>query len=376
MSFDLVSWLRGSALPFWSETGFDAASGMFVERAGLDGRPLLEVPRRVMVQARQIFVFVEAEARGWHRGGALAEAAAETMVRNFRRDDGSWIFSAARDGRAVDETRDFYALAFVLLALASLKRLTGADYWLGLADATLDFLDAHLATPETGGYAESFPRKSVSRRQNPHMHLLEALLALDETAPGSAYRRRAEAMIRLFESRFLQGPHPVLVEYFDDDLRPVTSSPFAFEPGHHFEWAWLLARNAALCGRSQQSTLAGRLCDVALRFGGTTDGVFFDEVDGDGATLVRSTRLWPSTEAIRASALGLCAGSTTNPGRLAEAMYEQFLAQATKGCWIDHLGPDRRPLSTYVPASSLYHLVGAATAFAPITSPQQRPHCP
>ncbi len=375
MSFDLVSWLRGSALPFWSETGFDAVSGMFIERADLKGRPLLEVPRRVMVQARQIFVFVEAEARGWHRGGALAEAAAETMVRTFRRDDGSWIFSAARDGRPVDETRDFYALAFVLLALASLKRLTGADYWLGLADATLGFLDARLTTPGTDGYAESLPEKSGPRRQNPHMHLLEALLALDEMAPGGAYRRRAEAMLRLFETRFLHGPHPVLVEYYDNDLRPLIGAPFSFEPGHHFEWAWLLARNAALCGKSQHATLAARLCEVALRFGGTSDGVFFDEVDGGGTALVRSTRLWPCTEAIRASALGLCGSSATGPERLAEAMQEQFLAQATEGCWIDHVAADRQPLSAYVPASSLYHIVGAAGAVADVTSGQQRPHC-
>ena len=367
MSFDLVSWLRDSALPFWGEAGFDAASGMFVERADLEGRPLFEVPRRVMVQARQIFVFAEAEARGWHPGGSLAEAAAETMVGTFRRDDGSWIFAAARDGRPVDETRDFYALAFVLLALASLKRLTGADYWLGLADATLEFMDAYLATPETGGYAESYPRKQGLRRQNPHMHILEALLALDEAAPGGPYRQRAETMIRLFESRFLHGPHPVLVEYYDDGLRPAAGAPFAFEPGHHFEWAWLLSWNAALSGRSPQSACA-RLCAVALRFGRTPDGVFFDEVDGDGSIRAPATRLWPCTEAIRASALGLCGGSAPSPGRLAEAMSIRFLAPATKGCWIDHIAADRQPLSTYVPASSLYHLTGAATAIAAVTS--------
>ena len=370
LTFDLVAWLRQSALPLWSDVGVDKASGMFVERLDLNGAPLSEVPRRLMVQARQIFVFAEAHARGWYSGGELAERAGEMMVRSFFRDDAGWIFSVTPEGRPVDETRDLCAHAFVLFALASLNRLTGSDHWLKLAEETIGFLDANLSTPATGGYAESVPAKPGPRRQNPHMHLLEALIALDEQSPGGTYRRRAGQIIDLFETRFLHGSSPVLVELYDDDLRPTVKPPFCFEPGHHFEWAWLLTREAALAERPRSSAIADHLCDVAHLFGRTKDQVFFDEVDGSGHALVRSTRLWPCTEAIRATAsrLGHARQSLTSLQALVEAMQRRFLAGAPDGCWIDHLGADDRPLSQYVPASSLYHIVGAAIAIADVGS--------
>ena len=288
------------------------------------------------------------------------------MVRVFRRDDGSWIFAAAPDGRPADETRDLYAQAFVLFALAHLKRLTGSDRWLALADATLRFLDAQLSTPETGGYAESWPAANGPRRQNPHMHLFEALLALDAVAPGGPYRHRADTLRVLFETRFLHGPAPVVGECYDAALRPAGGPPFAFEPGHHFEWAWLLAQDAAAQGRDRPPDLAARLCDIARRLGSTDAGAFVDEASDAGAVTLGSMRLWPLAEAIRATALGLHggAGPTPGPRSLLDALARLFLRPAPAGCWIARLDRHGRPASPSVPASSLYHIMGAAVATA------------
>ena len=74
-----AGWLCRQALPLWSNAGHDEHG--FVERLALDGTPQPDVPRRLMVQARQIHAFAIAARRGWYPGAAdLALRAGETMV--------------------------------------------------------------------------------------------------------------------------------------------------------------------------------------------------------------------------------------------------------------------------------------------------------
>jgi mannose-6-phosphate isomerase len=57
-----------------------------------------------------------------------------------------------------------------------------------------------------------------SKRQNPHMHLLEAYLALDEAAPGRGYLDRAGALIGLFKGRLFDPEVGVVREHFIERL--------------------------------------------------------------------------------------------------------------------------------------------------------------
>src|SRR3546814_3490592 len=60
----LRSWASDVLLPFWATAGFDSRHGAFVEKFAPDGAPSSEDYTRVRVQARQIFVFSHAPARG------------------------------------------------------------------------------------------------------------------------------------------------------------------------------------------------------------------------------------------------------------------------------------------------------------------------
>lgn len=378
MRFDLVAWLRDRALPLWGEVGFDRRSGLFHEALDLEARPIAAAPRRLMVQARQIHAFVLAEMSGWYPGGERAEQAAGQMLRRFmnRGEAGGFAFSVDANGAVHDGERDLYAQAFALFALAWMARLTGRSSYLDVADATLAFLDARMATPETGGYRETFPGTHRPRRQNPHMHMVEALLALHEADPDRGYLSRAEGLIALMERRFLHGAGPVLVEFYDERLRPRPASPYPFEPGHHFEWAWLLAEHARLTSRPVPA-LALRLYDVAA---GTLarDGSIADIVDEAGSIRSGSTRLWPHTEALRATTLAFPSDRTSHQADLREKavalLFGRFLGPARDGCWIDRCDEAGRPLSSTVPASSLYHIAGAARRLteAPLASTEPR----
>lgn len=359
------AWLREQALPLWATSGFDAEAGRFEEGLSFEGKRLPEVPIRLLVQARQIFVFALAHRRHRYPGAdALVERAFKSLQSDYFRPDGrdGWAFSIARDGSVVDSTRDLYAHAFVLLAVASYVRTTGKREGLALAHETLTFLDRDMAAPQGGGYLESVPVREGPRRQNPHMHLFEAMLALWECSGDRQFLDRAVKLVDLFADRFFQGEQGVLAEYFDAAMAPAAGSGAIVEPGHHFEWCWLLRRHEGATGDDRIAAIVDRLYAHANRNGFDTEGLIVDEVRPDGTIVKASRRLWPMTEAIKcnlAEAARGRSGSLENACALTALLYEQFLSGAPRGGWIDRLGEDGARLGDFMPASSLYHLVGA-----------------
>ena len=352
----LRDWLINQSLPLWGEAGWDERTGLFIESLDELGQPLSDLPRRLMVQARQIFVFSIAAKRGWsgiarHR----VERAADAMIRFYHQRDGNpgWVFSVDRAGTPVDPRRDFYTLSFVLLALANWAEISGDRRALSLADETLDFLDSRMAHPE-GGYVDGLPLPADGQlRQNPHMHLLEAVLALHRVKPGEGYLDRARSLVSLLQSRFLQGRPPVLAEFFDSDWAVRGGADVSFEPGHHFEWVWLLWLYAKLAG-DPLPEIAASLWSAAIEFGLGPGPILYDEASLGRGILQRSTRLWPYCEAAKAARI--LSPSTTASADFLTALQTRFLGPAVRGSWVDRFDADGVPKSRLAPASSLYHI--------------------
>jgi mannose/cellobiose epimerase-like protein (N-acyl-D-glucosamine 2-epimerase family) len=360
----LLGWAVGQALPLWAGAGFDREHERFEERLTLAGARLPDVPVRVMVQARQIHSYALAHRRGWYRDvDGLVGRAYRSMVRDYHRRDGQpgWLFSIHRDGRPAGTQRDLYGHAFVLLAIGSYVGATGDRTALALADETLADLDRHMRATG-GGYVDAIPPIDAMRRQNPHMHVFEALLTLWSHSGEGRYLARAGEMFGLFAGRFFQPGPGVLVEYFDDGLMPA-SGPMGgiVEPGHQLEWLWLLRWY-----ERESGTAVGRYADAlyahADRYGTDAAGLIVDELLVDGSVRTASRRLWPMTEAIKAhlveARLGR-AGAAAKAQALADRLFERFLSPAMPGGWIDRLDAAGNPAAEFMPASSLYHLLGA-----------------
>lgn len=362
----LTDWARMHALPLWATVGYDAGKDRFEEQLTIAGERMRDGPIRLMVQARQVHVYALAARRGWYEPALpLVERAFRSMQRDYHRRDGrdGWAFSIMRDGKIADPVRDLYAHAFVLLAVASYVDATGKSAALTIADETLAFLDANLLAPQGGGYVEAVPRRAGYRRQNPHMHLFEALLALWECSQQSRYLERAEELFVLLKSRFFQSGSGALIEYFDDGLRPASGlDGTVVEPGHHYEWCWLLRKFERVTGRQDPGSLVDALYAHADRNGFDPEGLVVDEIFADGTPKTRSRRLWPMTEAIKCN---LVEGARGRTGCLDKAavltglLSARFLEPALQGGWIDRLDADGRPICGLVPASSLYHVMGA-----------------
>jgi mannose-6-phosphate isomerase len=360
----LRAWATDLALPLWARTGFDSRTGRFEERLSFDLEAVPEAPLRLMSQARQIYVYALAARRGWYNGAIdIVEHAFGSMIRDFYRADDAngWIFSIRRDGSPADPRRDLYGHAFALLAIASYVGATGKRQSLALADDTLTFLDATLAAP-IGGYLEGLPTVDDIRRQNPHMHLFESLLALWEASGEQRYLDRADRIFGLFSARFFHSEPGVLGEYFTTDLAPAPGEKGRIvEPGHHYEWVWLLRRYRPHWSQHVE-IFAEALYRHADANGYDAHGFVMDELLADGSPRLRSRRSWPVTEAIKANiveAMQGRAGAEDKAVRLTGLLLQNFLAERHRGGWMDRLDAAGMPAVDFMPASTLYHVMGA-----------------
>ena len=361
----LLGWATDAAFPLWATTGFDFDHGRFEERLTLRAERLPDAPIRLLSQARQIYAYALAARRGWYPGAAvLVEQAFASMVRDYRGRDGrgGWIFSIARDGAVSDPRRDFYAQTFVLLAIASYVQATGKRQALALADETLAFIDRDLRAPQRRWLRGGLPPADGLRRQNPHMHLFEGLLSLWECSGDARYLTRAGELFGLFASRFFRPDPGILGEYFTADLQPADGVAGSLvEPGHHYEWIWLLRRFEQISGRSVQPYVDA-LYDFADRHGFDDAGLIVDAA----ARRRLPSRPIPAGLADRRGDQGqpgrssIGAGPVGDKGRaLAVLLRDHFLTSDPAGGWHDRLDHNGACLSRFMPASTLYHLACA-----------------
>ncbi|SDM89468.1 AGE family epimerase/isomerase [Maricaulis salignorans] len=359
----IAQWGVQTALPFWAAHGWDDVHGGFAESIALDGSVIIGEARRVRVQARQIYVFARAHHEGWFDGLGRATEAASLLRQRAWQVDGQpgWVHLLTETGAVADPVRDLYDHAFILLALAWLGRASGDVQWFDLAGETLDFLDAEMADP-AGGYRESVSGPQWPRRQNPHMHLFEALLALYEASGDPQVLARAKSIKTLFDTVFHDAGVSVVREFFDADWARATGDLGAVvEPGHLCEWSWLLHEFHRLSGEALDPA-AIALFETAMRLGvnGRT-GLLCAAVNARGEVLDGSSRTWMQTEWLRTAALMRRLG---HPGadaylqRAGDGILNYHLKNAVAGGWIDRFDAVGQARSDRIPASTLYHAFG------------------
>jgi mannose-6-phosphate isomerase len=362
-------WLLWKAAPLWAERG-RTKSGLFAERISLAGQPDSSY-FRTFVQARHIFSFIIIGKMGWD--GPWQELVGETLdvlIANAVRTDGLFVHRLDAQAQPLDHRADLYDQAFVLFALGvaggALERVDCFD----LAEALLDTLEKRWKHP-LGGFCEGEIADSAVRRQNPHMHLLEALLALKEASGRIRFVEAAHEIAELARDRFIDPESGALSEYFTDDLQAVAGTEGCIaEPGHCFEWAWLFERLGAN-GWDAGRVLSDRLTGFARRCGiDATRNVAVNEVLTDGSVHNAGARLWPQTERLKAAVARLRRLNSDDEAEevLAAALgLEQYLNLPIQGLWRDKLNPDGSWVEEFAPGSSLYHiscayaeLIGAA----------------
>jgi mannose-1-phosphate guanylyltransferase/mannose-6-phosphate isomerase len=366
-------WLFEETLPLWSNAGLDRINGGFHEALTFHGEPVLR-DKRMRTMARQIYAFGVAHEMGW-TGPSLEiiEHGIAFIEKHGRSKNGGWVKVLAADGAVVDETEDAYDHACVLLALAYAAK-AGHTRAKKLGEETFAYLDKCL-TDDGGVSFKETASGGAPRRSNPHMHLLEAFLAWHKVTGESAYLDRATKIVDLFANRFFDSENWTLGEFFDSNWQPLNGDQGEWtEPGHHFEWASLLVAYASASGRSAFNAYARKLYSSAIANGlNRATGLAYDVVTKTGIPLVRTSRSWPQTEALKAAiALDRIGGPDMKPEIEARAgrLFRWHIEPAPQGMWIDLIDEKGRAKSSEVPASIFYHLVFALTEYLGVASPQ------
>ncbi len=361
----LRTWLCEHALPLWSSRGLDTESGGFVERLSPTGEPGQE-PHRARVAGRQLYAFSRAPRFGWSGPATeIVRYGRAFLDRHHWGDDGMVLSVVDRFGKVLRAEFDLYDHAFVLFGLATVyTNDPGAGELAGRARELVGRMKARWGHPG-GGFEESVPR-SLPLLANPHMHMLEASLAWHEAAPHPIWRRLADEIAELCLARFLHPETGALLELFDGDWRPIAiEAQAAVEPGHQFEWAWLLVRWGRLAGRLDAIDAAQRLVEIGETHGVDDRlGLAINELDLALNVRDSRARLWPQTERIKAHlAVASLGGGDWEAaiGRAAAAAagLRRYFEHPVPGAWWEHHGSDGRPIAEQSRASSLYHIVCA-----------------
>jgi len=350
-------WMFGAMFPLWAEQGV-TEQGLFADRLDLNHRYMPTDKSRVRVQARQTYVFAVAMELGWEPdiAQALVQRGIQTLSRRARCPLGaSGHLLSLRDVRLQGSYSVLYDTAFVLFALAHAHRIAGTS--LDPAYEMLTVLDKHFWDFEHGGYLETIPRLNY-RDQNPHMHLLEACHALFRADGRTIHLMRASEIISLFEKYMFDKDSGALCEWFTLNWMPLSAESYdIIEPGHQFEWVWLLGQHAALCDEAETPSLyplyktgCASLCPK---------GHVFHRVRRDGLPIDKSRRTWQQTDALKAHlTLFELTGEPLYADRAIrsfDVLMEVFLTP--EGGWIDHLDAAGHPIVDSMTAATGYHVV-------------------
>ncbi len=361
----LYDWLRDAALPLWWHKGADRVLGGFYETLDEAGEPSRQ-NRRARVIGRQIYVYACAHRSSlpgpWRKA---AEHGLSFMLNHFIRPDGLIRATLSPDGEPLNDDTALYDQAFCLFSLAAAAS-AGIDPegCRSRAENLADVLESEWRLP-AGGFIEHDVQKYQA---NPHMHLFEASLEWEAAGGGARWTRLADEIAGLALTHFIDAQGGYLREFFDDQWRPAAGEAGRLiEPGHLFEWSWLMMRWAVLRGRADAAAAARKMHKVGLAYGiDPVRGVAMDSIDTDMQVISGRARLWPQTERIKAAAILAQYAENPEDRSLYEAEVEAgakgltlYLQTPVQGSWRDKLNVDGTFVMEPAPASSLYHIACA-----------------
>lgn len=337
-------WLRMSALPVWASLGADHVRGGYHEALDADGAGV-DLPRRMRVQARQAYTYAQAGLMGWPGPWRqAAQHALDYLDAAYQRADGLYRTLVAPDGEALKDEALIYDQAFALLALASLYEHDRNEVYRRKAEAILGALQSYRHA------AAGFRENSAQPFQaNAHMHLFEAALAWREAGGGEVWEKLAAELVELARTRFYDRDGGFIREFYAADWSPAAGEAGRrVEPGHQFEWAWLLARVGENAVARQ--LFASGVCGLDARRGAAIEALTdtFEPIS-------QNARLWAQTEYLKAA---LILGEHDHALAAAKIL-ARYLSGPAPGLWYDQLCADNSFIAEPVTASSFYHVITA-----------------
>lgn len=335
-------------VPLWLGPGWNADMALPYEALDARHQPLPPQRYRAMACARQLYLFSSligqvpaAEAR--------AAALFHSLQQHFHdAEHGGWFYSIDPQGAPLDQRKDLYTHAFILFACAHYWDKVREPSVESALDAALDVIAQRFATGD-GLYDASLARDWTSLDtgplQNPLMHLAEAFLATLSVREDIATQCALLDLCTAMRQRFIDPQQNVLME------KPLEAVDNWFEPGHQFEWYFLLESSPLLRGSPLHASLDRAFARTEQLGVDPQSGAVAAMLDLEGSATDATQRIWAQAEYLRA--LTLRPGSERAVQRQLQALQQRFLHA---GGWYECRDENGDVSRKDMPSTTPYHL--------------------
>lgn len=291
---------RDVIVPLWQGPGWNADMALPYEALDAAHHPLPPQRYRAMACARQLYVF-----SGLIGQLAGAEERAAALFRSLQQhfhdaEHGGWFYSIDSQGTPLDRSKDLYTHAFILFACAHYWDKVREPLVESVLNATLEVI-AQRFTTNDGLYEacldQDWSSLNTGPLQNPLMHLAEAFLATLAVRADAPVQRALEQLCSAMHRRFIDPEHDVLME------KPLGAVDNWFEPGHQFEWYFLLESSPSLRGSPLHASLDRAFAFTEQRGVDESSGAVRAMLTLDGQSKDATQRIWAQAEYLRALTL-------------------------------------------------------------------------
>ncbi|RON41430.1 N-acylglucosamine 2-epimerase [Pseudomonas frederiksbergensis] len=335
-------------VPLWQGPGWNAEMALPYEALDAEHQPLPPQRYRAMACARQLYLFSSLIGQV-----PAAEERAAALFRSLQQhfhdaEHGGWFYSIDPQGAPLDQRKDLYTHAFILFACAHYWDKVREPLVESVLNAALEVVAQRFATDD-GLYEACLERDWSSLQtgplQNPLMHLAEAFLATLSVREDAGAQGALVELCTAMQKHFIDPQTDALME------KPLGAVDNWFEPGHQFEWYFLLESSPLLRGSKLHASL-----DRAFAF---TEQLGVDPqtsavramLDLDGRPKDGTERIWAQAEYLRA--LTLRPDSEAAVLRQLQALQQRFLHV---GGWYECRDAEGEVSRKDMPSTTPYHL--------------------
>lgn len=340
-----------TVVPLWLGPGWNAELALPYEALDASQTPLPPQRYRAMACARQLYLF----ARHIDHPGARERAGAlfRSLQQHFHdAEHGGWFYSVDPQGQPLDRSKDLYTHAFIIFACAHYWAAVKEPLAASVLDAALQVVASRFATDDglyAASLAEDWADNGSGPLQNPLMHLTEAFLATLAVREDSRVQADLLALADAMQRHFIEPVRGLMLE------KPCGAEDNWFEPGHQFEWFYLLESSPLMHGHPLRASVAR--CFAFSEQYGVQEGAVLSMLEPDGRVRDGTRRIWAQAEYLRALTL-----RQDGPKRVAEQLAVFSKAFLHAGGWYECRDAQGEVSRGDMPSTTPYHLETCYTA--------------
>jgi mannose-6-phosphate isomerase len=337
-------------VPLWQGPGWNAEMALPYEALDAQHQPLPPQRYRAMACARQLFLFSSFIGAPQVADAQLRAAALFRSLQQHFHDaeHGGWFYSIDPQGAPLDRRKDLYTHAFIIFACAHYWAKVREPLVESVLNAALHVVAEQFADGD-GLYEsvldEDWSSLGAGPLQNPLMHLAEAFLATLEVREDAQTLAALDALAEAMQRRFVDIEHGVMLE------KPLDAVDNWSEPGHQFEWFYLLESSEHLRGTPLHRSLTTAFAHAEEQGVDQVTGAVVAMLEVDGSVKDGTQRIWAQAEYLRA--LTLRPDSEALLARQLNALQQRFLHPAG---WNECLDSQGQVSRSDMPSTTPYHL--------------------